>query len=151
MKYLGVDLPYALSQKLQRFSRRGIGKLYVLLEPLNKNDDAFTRIDRLFNDPTTLAELVKEFGEQAKLKTVLDSLYHGKRRLATPKEEKEYEELLAKRNKYVAEFKERRDRRKAEEQQRALHKARQLVAKHDGFHYEGTTFKDKKAKDAPAK
>lgn len=131
MKYLGIELPWNLTQKLNRFSKRGIGKLYVLLEPLYKNDDAFTRIDKLFNDPTTLAELVKEFGEQAKLKTVLDTLYNGKRRLATPKEEKEYAELLERRNKYVAEVKERKDRQKRNAEAMALLKARALIARHE--------------------
>jgi hypothetical protein len=131
MKYLGIELPWNLTQKLNRFSKRGIGKLYVLLEPLHKNDDAFTRIDKLFNDPTTLAELVKEFGEQAKLKTVLDTLYNGKRRLATPKEEKEYAELLERRNKYVAEVKERKDRQKRNAEAMALKKARALIARHE--------------------
>ena len=85
----------------------------------------------MFNDPTTLAELVKEFGEQAKLKTVLDTLYNGKRRLATPKEEKEYAELLERRNKYVAEVKERKDRQKRNAEAMALHKARALIARHE--------------------
>lgn len=131
MKYLGIELPWQLTQKLNRFSKRGIGKLYVLLEPLHKNGDAFTRIDKLFNDPTTLAELVKEFGEQAKLKTVLDTLYNGKRRLATPKEEKEYAELLERRNKYVAEVKERKDRQKRNAEALALQKAKLLIARHE--------------------
>lgn len=132
MKYLGIELPYQLSQKLERFSKRGIGKLYVRLEPLNAKDDAFTRIDRLFNDTTTLAELVKEHGEQAKLKTVLDVLYNGKRRLATAKEEQEYKELLERRNKYVAEQKLRKSRRQALEEALALDRARKLIAKHEG-------------------
>ena len=128
MKYLGIELPWDLTKKLKRFSKRGSGKLYVFL---HKDDDAFTRIDKLFNDPITLAELVKEFGEQAKLKTVLNTLYNGKRRLATPKEEKEYAELLERRNKYVAEVKERKDRQKRNAEAMALLKARVLIARHE--------------------
>ena len=93
MKYLGIELPWNLTQKLNRFSKRGIGKLYVLLEPL--------------------------------------PLYNGKRRLATPKEEKEYAELLERRNKYVAEVKERKDRQKRNAEAMALHKARALIARHE--------------------
>ena len=132
MKYLGIELPWNLTQKLNRFSKRGSGKLlYVFLEPLHKDDNAFTRIDKLFNDPITLAELVKEFGEQAKLKTILETLYNGKRRLATPKEEKEYAELLERRNKYVAEVKERKERQKRNAEAMALKKARALIARHE--------------------
>lgn len=131
MKYRGVELPYQLGQKLKRFSKRGVGKLFVVLEPLHRKDDAFSRIDKLFNDPTPLSALVKEFGETAKLKDVLDQLFNGRKRLATEAEQKEYDKLIQQAIKYVDDYKVRKDRQKKHAEQRELQKAQLVIARHE--------------------
>ena len=132
MKYRGVDLPYELGDKLKRFSKRGVGKLYILLDPINKHDDVFTRVDRLFNDPTTLGELTKEFGVDFKLKDVLNELFNGRKRLATPEEIKTYDTLLARAIKYVDDYKVRKGRQRAAAEAKELERAKRVIAKHEG-------------------
>lgn len=125
MKYRGIELPYDLGKKLKRFTKRGVGPLYVIFNP---DQDVYSLMNQVFGDQTTLGELVAKFGADTPLKKVFEQ---RRKRLATPAEAEEYQLLIEKAGRYVDKCKARKDRQRAAEEAKELQRALRIVAKHN--------------------